>query len=59
MRRLHLVGPAKPVGYYRLGWTARMYLANKPFWLHRWFCYILLGWVWVDTNGYSELPTRK
>ena len=53
MRRLRLVGPSSPVGYYLLGETARMYLSKKPSLIHRTFCRLLLGWKWRDSRGFA------
>lgn len=39
------------VGAYRIGTESMNYcfsLGEKPKWLHRKFCEILLGWKWID-----------
>ncbi len=39
-------------GGYQIGGDNGLYVwfKNKPIWLHRVMCHLLLGFVWVDSN---------
>jgi hypothetical protein len=40
-------------GYYKIGDSSgsmNIFLGNKPKWIHRKFCNLLLGWRWIDSK---------
>lgn len=41
--------PTKFIGGYIIGEGLQFNFTKKPFFLHRWFCRILLGWKWTNT----------
>ena len=44
-------------GAYRVGTESMNFafnLAEKPKWLHRKFCELLLGWKWVDSENFGN-----